>query len=423
MAKTRACDVQGRQWPRRRARRMLPAGALALLGAQLLPPAALAQEDPRIEQLQEQIEALQRQLDDLRGEVENRMPPPPERPPEAPGEPVISGNDQIRVSISGQVNRAVLVSEDGDQTKLFFVDNDNSSSRVHIEGEGEINEDLSAGAVLEVELQSNSTQQVSQDDESTGSATFQDRRVEVYFDSDRFGRLWLGQGHTASDNTAEVDLSGTAVVGTSDLPDFAGGLEFVDDGELSDVSIGDAYNNFDGLSRDDRLRYDTPSFGGFKLSASAVSDSNFDVAGFYASAFGGTKVAGAAAFASNAGDFQQVDGSASMLLAGGFNVTAAAGWRDFDDGDRDAGRYVYGKLGYLFEAFAIGATALAVDAYYGEDVGAEGDEATMVGLLAVQTVDPIATDLYFGYRHFDLSRDGADFDPINAVLSGARVKF
>ena len=74
---------------------MLPAGALALLGAQLLPPAALAQEDPRIDQLQEQIEALQRQLDDLRGEVENRMPPPPERPPEAPGEPVISGNDQI----------------------------------------------------------------------------------------------------------------------------------------------------------------------------------------------------------------------------------------------------------------------------------------------------------------------------------------
>jgi hypothetical protein len=41
----------------------------------------------------------------------------------------------------------------------------------------------------------------------------------------------------------------------------------------------------------------------------------------------------------------------------------------------------------------------------------------------VQNLDPVATELYAGYRHFDLSRDGADFDPINAVLSGARVKF
>ena len=104
-------------------------------------------------------------------------------------------------------------------------------------------------------------------------------------------------------------------------------------------------------------------------------------------------------------------------------MTAAAGWRDFDAGGRDDGRYAYGKLGYRLTPFTIGATALAVDAYYGEDVAADGDESWMIGLLAVQTVDPIATDLYFGYRHFDLERDGADLDPINAVLSGARVKF
>jgi hypothetical protein len=46
-----------------------------------------------------------------------------------------------------------------------------------------------------------------------------------------------------------------------------------------------------------------------------------------------------------------------------------------------------------------------------------------VGAFVVQNLDPVATELYFGYRHFDLSRDGADFDPINAVLTGARVKF
>ena len=171
--------------------RPVVARALLVLGALLLALPAAAQEDPRIEQLQRQIEELQRQLDELRGEVEDRMPPPPERAPGA-AQPVVSGNDEIKLSISGQINRALLVSEDGEQTKVFFVDNDNASSRLHFEGSGQINDDLSAGAVLEVELRSNSTQAVSQDDESTGSASFEDRKVEVYFDSARLGRVWLG---------------------------------------------------------------------------------------------------------------------------------------------------------------------------------------------------------------------------------------
>jgi hypothetical protein len=46
-----------------------------------------------------------------------------------------------------------------------------------------------------------------------------------------------------------------------------------------------------------------------------------------------------------------------------------------------------------------------------------------VGVFMVQNIDPVATELYAGYRYDDLSRNNADFDPINAVLTGARVKF
>jgi len=114
--------------------------------------------------------------------------------------------------------------------------------------------------------------------------------------------------------------------------------QFVDDGELSGVTIDETYNNFDGLSRDDRLRYDTPRFGPFGLSASAASDSKFDVAGTYLGAFDDPKLAAAAAFASDGGEFIGVDDSASLLLASGFNLSAAAGWRDFDEGDRVDGQ-------------------------------------------------------------------------------------
>ena len=336
---------------------------------------------------------------------------------------MVSGNDKVKLAISGQINRALLVSEDGEQTKFFFVDNDNSSSRLHFEGTGEINDDLSVGAVLEAELRSNSTRAVSQDNESTGSASFEDRKVEVYFDSARLGRIWLGQGSTASDNTSEVDLSGTDVVGTSDLPDYAGGLQFVDDGELSGVTIGDSFDNFDGAAATigSATIHRNSAASSWRPRRSPTASSTSPV--YYAGAFDDTKLAGAAAFASDAGDFIQVNGSASLLLAGGFNVTAAAGWRDFDDGDRDDGRFVYGKLGYLVHPFPIGETAFAVDGYFGQDIGADGDKASEVGVFVVQNLDPVATEVYAGYRFFNLSRDDADFDPINAVLTGARVKF
>ncbi len=79
--------------------------------------------------------------------------------------------------------------------------------------------------------------------------------------------------------------------------------------------------------------------------------------------------------------------------------------------DANDASFVYSKIGYLFAPFEIGDTALAVDDYYGDDIDADGDESNSIGLLAVQNVDHIGTELY------------ADFDDINGVLFGARIKF
>lgn len=51
-------------------------------------------------------------------------------------------------------------------------------------------------------------------------------------------------------------------------------------------------------------------------------------------------------------------------------------------------------------------------------------ETNVIGVAAVQKIDAIATELYSGYRyHEDGAVDGPDLDPINAVLTGARIKF
>ena len=134
---------------------------------------ARGQEDPRIEAMQRQIEELQRQLDQLRGEVRSArtLPPPPPAPAPtaADGEPTVtSGNDQIKLAISGQINRAINFANDGRSTKYYNVDNDVSNSRVRFVGTGEVTEDLTIGTKIEVAIAPNKSSQVSQDQEDSG---------------------------------------------------------------------------------------------------------------------------------------------------------------------------------------------------------------------------------------------------------------
>ncbi|MGI9420479.1 MAG: porin [Geminicoccaceae bacterium] len=389
---------------------------------------ASADEHEKIDTLQLEINRLQRELQQLRDRVdEAEVTPPADERVLGPRE-MQSGMDQVRLTLSGQVNRGILVTDDGDNTDVFFVDNDNSSTRIRLIGDAKFNEDISVGSVIEVQFESNSTADVSQDDQrNVGANNFTERKLEIFADSKTYGRLWLGQGDTASNGTSEVDLSGTGVVGYSGVADFAGGIQFQEDGALSGVTIGDTFSNLDGLSRDDRLRYDTPVVSGAKLSASAIADDRFDVALRYArELFGAHEFEAAVAYADVDDDFDQVNGSASVLLGSilpGASATFAAGNRDFDEGGRNDASFVYGKLGYQFAPFSIGDTAVAVDYYYGEDIDADGDESTSIGLIAVQNVDRIGTELYAGLRNHQLDQDGTDFDDVNGVLVGARVKF
>ncbi len=344
---------------------------------------------------------------------------------------VTSGTDSIKLSVSGQVNRGVLYVDDGADDQFFHVDNDNSSTRLRFVGSGSFSEDISVGTIIEVQFESNSTANIKMNqDGATGDDNFTQRKLELYFDHKRFGRLWLGQGDTASNGTSEVDLSGTGVIGYSGIADMAGGIEFQDAGGAG-PSIGTAFTNMDGLSRDDRLRYDTPNFAGFKLSGSLIENGAADVALRYNATFGGFELGSALAYASNNGrdqgpgdlGFTQINGSVSLLHDSGFNLTGAAGQRDPDDPARnDDPFFWYAKVGYKWGG-GIGGTAIAVDYTQADDVDEDNDEFTSYGIFLVQKVDKIATELYLGGRIHQLDRTGRTFDDITAVMAGARVKF
>lgn len=340
--------------------------------------------------------------------------------------------NDISIQLYGQINRAVLFTYDGDGSDTYHVDNDFSSTRIGAKVMTKPTEGLTVGGHIQLEYQSNASNVVTQTDSNTDDDDFDDRIIEAFVEG-KFGKLSLGQGQMASDGTTEMDLSGTKVIGASKVQAFAGGTQFYDKVADAlagtDVQVKDVFNNMDGLGRADRIRYDSPKFSGFQLSVSTMSengDDAEDIALRYKNKFRGVKVQSAVSYVnyrSSDSKDNQLSGSVTCFFDNGVNVTVAAGNRDLNATGRDDATFYYGKLGYIAKICPLGDTAIAVD--YGEynDLKVENDEAKTAGVMAVQNLKKWNTQFYVGFRHYELDRDGADFDDIEALMAGIRIKF
>lgn len=330
----------------------------------------------------------------------------------------------IDFTISGQVNRAGLYADDGDTAKWFFVDNSNSSTRFRFRGSNDFQNGWRVGFLWEVEMKSNPASGVSMDDDSDlGPTSFNERHMDVFIE--KWGTLRLGQGDTASNGTSEVDLSGTAVAAYSSVDDIGGNFKFKDDGVDTGITVSDSRSNFDGLSRADRVRYDTPKWRGFFASGSVEGNSQWDVAARYAGDFGWARFAAAAGWADPGTSSKSSDGavdgqfssSASMLFDFGLNLTASYAIRDTDNGDDPWN--LFGKIGYQF----LEKHAASIQYSRTKHLSAEDDEGDSFNIAYVFTPWQ-SVELYGSYYLHMLDRDqGSDPDDINLFLGGARVKF
>ncbi|MCB1501662.1 MAG: hypothetical protein KDK07_18070 [Bauldia sp.] len=347
--------------------------------------------------------------------------------------PLRVGDEEAYLQLYGQFSPSLLVVDDGRSTLGYGpIDNSNASSRLGLRLYVGINSATYLGADLEGEYDGYATNYVDQLNRGgwDGHGALL-RHAEGYLSSKPLGTLWLGQGDMASNNTAEVDLSGTDVVGYSSVSDLAGGqfFAYAGDAGLSAITVADAFSNLDGLDRKLRVRYDTPSLAGLTASASygrevvpeVTGGDVWDVAVRYAHDSGPFKVAAAAAY-SDTGSSNRVDGSASILhMASGISLTGAAGYNAGDDGID--GRYLYGKLGYRHAFFDVGATAFAVDTYVGDSIDTPGAESLSFGAFVVQDFDDYQTQLYLGVRSYAYDDDAADYRRLVAAMTGVRVKF
>lgn len=413
---------------------LLAGAALLTVGA----APALAQQAPasEVEALRAQVQALMARIEKL-----EKAPSTPAGPPASKDAPLVaasafkapqivqSGNDKYKLTLTGWVNRMVVYADDGVSNDFMFNDNNGASTRFRLTGAAKLDDEWSAGTDIELEaISANSRSSGLYTD--SGSFSLNERKMEFYIESKRLGRLTVGQGDTASNISSEVDLSGTANLGGySDIGATFGGIAMRTKAGATGGTINSLFSNLDGLHREDRVRYDSPTFGGgFVASASVTEGGATDAVLRYNAKIGTATVAGAVAYANSdsrdaAGfDFNdQYNGSVSVRLENGFNVTLAAGSRD-QKNNVDTTFY-YGKLGYITKLNSLGTTAFSVDYFTQDDMNVKGAEGDAYGAWVVQVIDAMATDLYAGVRNHQYKTKTVDYHDSLAIMTGARVRF
>ncbi|HEX5092109.1 MAG TPA: porin [Burkholderiales bacterium] len=338
--------------------------------------------------------------------------------------PAYAEGSGLEVKLSGQINRAVMHVDDGVDSRYFHVDNDNSSTRLRFTGTKPLTPTAKAGVVLEVEYQSNPSNLVTFGVQE-GAPSFDERIVEAFYEAG-WGRLGLGQGDGAANGGVEMDLSGTMVAHYSGSVDIGGAFAFRAPSGAAGPTIAQTTSQQDFESRYDRVRYDTPSFGGAIASASVgTKDTNREVKELalrYRAQSSLGQVAGALGYSNEAAppgsaspDDRTIGGSISWLHPAGYNVTIGHTTRRITI-SRD-GTFDYLKLG-----FKRGAHAVSADYGLGEDQNAVGDEARVFGLAYVYQAASWA-ELYALVKTHRLDRPGAEFADIHVAMAGTRLSF
>lgn len=402
--------------------------------------AMLERQQQMIEQMQREQQELRRAYEEMKRSVEAQKTAAqaqPAAPAQAPAGPtVVSRNEKIKVTVGGHVNRMVTVSNDGQGTDVFHVDNDNSQTRLRVTGTGKVSDKMTIGTVLEAGLSANRSASVSQTNQDTGSFNFNGRVAEVFFAHDDYGRLTVGQGSTVTDGVAGVDLSGTDVIQYSGIVDQAGGLMFYDNSAGAyGPDIDTVFSNFDGNGRANRLRYDSPRFNGFFVAGDVASNRRWSVAAGYekpADVLPDYEVQSIVGFAERhtANNAQRLTSSASVLHKDtGLSFTVSGGI-EFNDSGREPWS-MYFKPGWqTSDLTTLGTTAFSFD--YGQSnwLNAGGDafgrtssEAQTFGVAAVQRWTEFGVEFFSGYRWHNLEEDGRNFDDIHVISVGTRIRF
>ena len=368
-----------------------------------------------------------------------------------------SGNKNS-LKISGQVVRAIFHADDGVSDKTFQSGGNWTASRVRWIAKGKLNENVSAGATIEMNIPiSNSevhtlgTEQADGTDSGTDSA-WAIRHQYVWVSHKKFGKISMGNTNAAANGTSESDLSGTGIFAGSDGDSYGSSILYQNTATASaptasTVTVGASLTNLDHSSRTDVIRYDSPKFMGFSIATSAMAGGMFDFAARYSSKFGPVKVKAAAGYteqsARNASANFIASGSVAVLHDSGLNASFAIGKQNFAGPASKSGgsqslttlavdtnfngtedpHFIYGSVGYKAKLFGVGGTNFNVKWNQSNDAvqlaNHDDNEGESIGVAVVQEFKAIGAKIGVEYMNysFDSKTNTANntFDDVDVI--------
>ena len=201
----------------------------------------------------------------------------------------------VDFTISGHVNRALVVVDNDAGTNADVVNNGSSSTRIRWTGSSEMMDGTSVG--IQVEYQ------------ETGDGSLGLRHANVSYGGD-FGKVTIGQGSEAGDGSAYSDPSGVFGIGHGQ--------------EKGSSMLGGYFGSLDGGTRTHMIRYDTPAIGPVSAALSVGNGDRVSAKLALGTEFSGTSFSAQIAMLRE-NDAGGISGESKSTIGGSFGVSMASG--------------------------------------------------------------------------------------------------
>lgn len=347
----------------------------------------------------------------------------------------LSSGNKNSLKISGYVARAIVYADDSESDAVFLTDGSTSRTRVRWIANGTLNENVTAGAMIEMVVPlSNARQSMTlgtvgtDGTENATSTAWGVRHQYVWVNHKKMGKISLGQTNAASNGRSETTFSGTNMVDLSSAVPFGSGIAFIDttrgtsSPSVSGVTVGNAFTNFDGRSRQDVLRYDSPRFAGLALAASYIAGGDWDIGADYRAKFGATRVRVQGQYNNTAATSATTGGDASVsagaLHDSGVNAAVAYGQRRLINSPARVGgdgKFYYFNVGYRAKIFGVGGTNVSFSWNHTTDFQSGNSDGDSIGFSVAQIFNPIGANMVLSYRNYSFDTDTNTFEDVDVI--------